>query len=207
MEITPEVAQTMIDSRFHEHPQMKAIVENLNFEETLTQILDFNEVDRTFFDAIKNELTLVLTLYAPLNKLIQNIEATTGLPRVSCENIASLIETLILQPVINDLRAYNFLWQQELAKEIATPQIPEASPDSKERLVLRPKIPVRAPEPNQNDGKPLTREDVMNVLNPSRTMHDDVSSLREKTVDSKDQVVHGYEAYQKIKDENSKTNE
>lgn len=207
MEITPEIAQTMIDSRFHEHPQMKAIVDSPNFRETLAQILDFSEVDRSYMDVIENEITVILALYAPLRELAQNIAETTGLPKENSENIASLIETLILQPVINDLRAYDYLWQQELLKETSTPQIPETSPDQKEQPVLRSKLPIQTPVIPREEGKPLTREEVLNAITSTRTMQNDITSLQGKNTETEEKVVRGYEAYQKIKDTETRRSE
>jgi len=171
MELTKEEAQKLFEARFHEYPQMKAVAEGEYFIETLTQILDFEEINQEFLPIIENEVKVILTLYAPLDKLGANITESTGLPLEKGESIAGLIETLVLQPVYNDLLAYSVLWEQELEK---IESIPEANKELKDKLELRPENVLPTMQ------KPLTREDVLGALSPKRTMAGDIASIQEK---------------------------
>lgn len=178
MEITSQEARTMIESRLQEYPKMKSVAVGEYFEETLIQILDFENIDHVFLSAIKNEILVILTLYAPLQNLAQNIQETTGLPIETSESVAGLIEILILQPVHNDLLAYNYLWEDELRK---TSNIPKGSNDVREELELRPEGVSTwgtGQEENASGPKPLTREEVMRALAPKRTMASDIELIK-----------------------------
>ena len=168
----------MIDARFHEYPEMKAVAESENFQQTLSQILEFEEVDQKYLPQIEMEVVVVLTLYAPLRELAQNITETTGLPSEKAANIANLVETLLLQPVSNELLAYDYLWQEELAKVAA---VPTPQKDAREELRLRPEGVTRENEgANEERARPLTREEVLKALAPTRTMASDIETLRKK---------------------------
>ena len=191
MNITPQVLKTMIEARFHEYPQMKAVMYAENFRNLLLQILDFEKVDQSLLPQIENEILVVLTLYAPLHELAENITETTGIPIEISKNITTLIETLILQPVYDDLVVYDSLWESELKKN---GNLPSASRDIKDRLELRPEGAVRAEIPQEENSlgqTPLTREAVRAALTPQRTMASDIESIKRNDSGA----VHGYEAY------------
>lgn len=201
--MTRDEAQKMMRARFEEYPVFGAIALSATFKEGLVQILTFAHIGEEFLPLIENEVMVVLSLYAPLSKLGANIAETTGLPIETCEDVASLIESLILDPVIDDLRAYDFLWQQELA---TTATVPEAIPDAKERLDLRPQgaipvvpLPPKASQVPPQGARPLTREELMNALSPKRTMATDIEAVRQKQVPEKPkESFPGYEAFRKL---------
>ena len=124
-ELTYEETELLLEARFRKYPELRAIINGEHFDETLVQILDFEEVSHDFFELIKEEVVIVLALYTPLNELAQNIQESTGLPAEKASDITSLIETLILQPVYNDLLAYQYLWMEELKKEEILPEAPK----------------------------------------------------------------------------------
>jgi len=187
MEITPQVAQTMIDERFHEFPQFGEIARSEKFRKKLTQILEFEELDKSLLLIIEREVTLVLALYVPLHELAQNIQESTELPSEKAEEITNLVETLIFEPVYNDLLAFDRGLEEELKK---VQNIPEANKELKEKLELRPESARPAPVLGDNS-KPLTREEVLNALAPRRTMMSDIASIQKSGGE-----VQGYEAYQ-----------
>lgn len=191
MNITPQVLKTMIDARFHEYPKMKAVMDAENFKNLLLQILDFEKVDQSLLPQIENEILVVLTLYAPLHELPENISETTGIPLETSKKMSALIETLILQPVYDDLVAYDSLWQSELKKN---KNLPEAPKDVKDQLELRPEGVERSgvqQEQNTNMPKPLTREQLLTALTAKRTMAGDIESITQSDAEA----VKGYEAY------------
>lgn len=194
MEISPQIAETMIMERFREHPQMKAVAESDSFKETLTQILDYENINQSLSSRIETEVIIVLTLYAPISELAQNIQESTGLsPRVS-ESITTLIETLILQPVYDELIAYSQLWQDQLAKEILTSQPPlqqTTPPPTTPEPPLPPVREVAPPQASILGAAPLTREAVLQSLTQKRTLAHDVENLQKKDVSP----VVGYDAY------------
>jgi hypothetical protein len=200
MDITPEKATMMMETRFQKYPELGVIATDPHLEETLAQILDFESVDQSLLPVIKNEILVPLALYAPIYELAQNIQESTGLSEEASKNVSNLVETLILKPVYNDLLAYGYLWEQELQKSA---RIPEANKDFKEKLELRPDgVPAIKPEVVEDvpepvsDAQPLTREAVLSALSPRRTMANDIASIKQDT-----EKVHGYEAYVAKRDE------
>lgn len=190
MNFTPQVLKTMIDARFHEYPQMKAVMDAENFKNLLLQILDFEKVDQSLLPQIENEVLVILTLYAPLHELAENITETTGIPIETSKNITTLIETLILQPVYDDLLVYDSLWESELKKD---KNLPSASQDIKDRLELRPEgVPVGGTsQETETNARPITREQLLTALTAKRTMAGDIESIKQ----SGSREVPEYEAY------------
>lgn len=190
MNFTPQVLKTMIDARFHEYPQMKAVMDAENFKNLLLQILDFEKVDQSLLPQIENEVLVILTLYAPLHELAENITETTGIPIETSKNITTLIETLILQPVYDDLLVYDSLWESELKKD---KNLPSASQDIKDRLELRPEgVPVGGTsQETETNARPITREQLLTALTAKRTMAGDIESIKQ----SGSKEVPEYETY------------
>lgn len=193
MEITPQLANTMIEARLHEYPQMKAVVDGDNFRNLLIQILDFEKIDQVLLPQIENEVIVVLTLYAQLHELAENISETTGIPITTSKNITALIETLILQPVLDDLTTYDLLWQSELEKN---QNLPPAPKDIKDRLELRPEgVPVGGTsQETETSARPITREQLLTALTAKRTMAGDIASIKQ----SRSEEIPGYEAYRNV---------
>lgn len=178
MNFTPQVLKTMIEARFHEYPQMKAVIDAENFKNLLLQILDFEKVDQSLLPQIENEVLVILTLYAPLHELAENITETTGIPIETSKNITTLIETLILQPVYDDLVIYDSLWESELKKD---KNLPSASQDVKDSLELRPEgVPVGGTSHEaKTTVQPITREQLLTALTAKRTMAGDIESIKQ----------------------------
>jgi hypothetical protein len=163
--MTQEEAQKLMQARFTEYPDFGAIANSTSFKTKLSEILAFQELGIEFLPTIENEVKVVLALYAPISELGVNISETTSIPTEKATHVATLIKALILEPVENELLAFDLLWHQQTA-------IPDANIESKERLQLRPdaKDPTR----------PLTREEVMSALGGKRTMAQDIEAARLK---------------------------
>lgn len=142
-ELTYDEAELLIEARLRKHPELRAILLSEHLDETLIQILDFVVADHSLLPEIKDEIVVILALYAPLNELAQNIAESTGLSPEKAENIASLIETLILQPVYNDLLAYQYLWMEELKKEAVAPEVPTEMNE----MDTLPPVPIKVATP------------------------------------------------------------
>jgi hypothetical protein len=184
--MTREEAQQLMEKRFTEYPALGAVSKSDSFQSSLAQILDFKGVNPELYALIENEVLVTLSLYAPLSKLGENIRETTELPVETANAVALLIETLIFEPVIDDLRAYDTLWEDELVK---TSAMSGATIETKERLELRPRMgevpnagtpaPVTPPS-DKTASKPLTREELMSALGAKRTMATDMEAARLK---------------------------
>lgn len=190
MELSREEAKKMIETRLSEYPQMRAVATGENITDILIQILDFEEVDRAFLPIIKNEVLVILALYAPLHELAENITESTGIPLETSDRITSLIETLVLEPVYDELVAYDSLWREELEKN---KNLPSAPKDIKDRLELRPEgVPVGGTsQETKTSARPITREQLLTALTAKRTMAGDIESIKQ----SGSKEVPEYETY------------
>lgn len=182
MELTPEEATRMLNKRLDENPEMRQVFSQEGFETKLKSILELEEVDQSLLPIIAHELLVVLAFYAPISDLGRNITETTGISIESSENIAILIEALLLTDVIDTLNAYEQQLRIEVAKEMNKNEIKSTS---KENML-------------NSEARPLTREELMQRLTPRRTMADDVAISQHnppQTPVPKPQA-QGYEAYQ-----------
>lgn len=189
MELTSQETEKILTARLAEYPQLQAVANDARMDATLSQILDYHQLATDLLPVLKNEILVILALFAPLRELSQNIQESTGLSAEISEGITTLIETLILEPVFNDLKAYEYLWEEQSQKEAS---VPKADGDTREKLVLRPD--GVSPSFSNSDGsaKPLTREEVLRSLAPRRTMAGDIASMNPK----EPHAVEGYAAYQ-----------
>ncbi len=195
MAITPEEKKKMFEERFREYPRLGYVAAGKDFGETLKHILDFTQVSPEYFPIIENEVLVILSLYAPVNELGANIQESTGLTEEVSNSLTALIRSLILAPVIDDLEAFNILWDAEIEK---AEKIPEAPKDWKEKLELRPEGVPQSNLVNPDSPKPLTREEVLRALSPHRTMAGDIASLQEVEVNKS----IGYDAGTEVKKQN-----
>jgi len=177
MDITYEEAQLMIQRRLEEYPEVKAFVAAPKFRQTLTKILAFEELDASLLPLIENEVMVVLTFYAPIGELAQNISETTGLSSEDSEKLTTMIEAVLLTPLHDELYAFEYLWENEVDTVL-----PEANAALKERLDLRPDGTHIGTATTGNSAleepKPLTREELMNALSGKRTMAGDIEAVR-----------------------------
>lgn len=176
MELTREEAQKMLAVRLDQYSETKAIAASPSFKERIAQISEFFGIDSTLLPIIENEVLVVLCFYAPLRDLAQNISESTGLPLNISENITTMLSALVFSPINDDLVAFDLLWEEELKK---TTSVPDANPNLKERLDLKPENAPAAWGSSQSP-KPLTREELMNALAPKRTMANDIETARAK---------------------------
>jgi len=187
MEITFEEAQDLLKKRLEEYPQMNAIATSGEFTATLKKILELENVSPELLPLIQNEIHIVLALYTPLSSLTENIRIATDLPETTSQNIVNLIEILILNPVRNDLIAYEEFWKEQVLKENSVSntmvdkrpetQTPENTFIEETRSVSHATMPDSPQNRPPFVKKPLTREEVMSVLTPSRTMKSDTEAL------------------------------
>lgn len=179
MEITYEEAEANLAKRIDENPTMKAFVADPSFKKTLAELVSFEEIDPSLLPTIEWEVLMVLGLYVPLSELAQNISESTGLPIEKTESLCTLIESILLETVYEELSAFDLFLKDELIK---AKSLPEASKDFREKLELRPEgIPPTVSTPSDTP-KPLTREEVLQALAPKRTMATDIEGINQKKV-------------------------
>lgn len=201
MELDFETSQAMIRKRLDEFEPSKTIATSADFRKTLGEILAFEDIDASLLPRIEFEVVVILTFFAPVSSLPANIAESTGLPLEKATSISTMIETLILAPVSEELEYFDTNWHEEEAEErgetsartLAEPTptaapaasavapaplreatIPEAPHDVRERLDLRPEPPV-----GPLGRKPLTREEVLRAIAPRRTMQSDIESVKQ----------------------------
>ncbi len=75
--------------------------------------------------------------------------------------------------------------------------LPSANKDTREKLELRPEGIENASGTNENSPRPLTREEVLRAIAPTRTMQKDIASIKDESGASS--PVRGYEAYEEGK--------
>lgn len=183
MEITREQAEGMLYERIKQYPDIVKILSQKSFDETLTNILEVEEIDVAFLPVIKNEVLVILAFYAPLSELGKNIAETTGISLEKAESISLLVETLLLSEILNDLYAFEYYWNEELKKTERTKSLASAPQIQQNQLAGEP--------------RPLTREELMQKLSPRRTMIQDVASVQHPTASQPTSApAQGYEAYQ-----------
>ena len=198
MEITYEEAESMLQKRLNEYPEIQAIVSDPKTKTTLAELIAFNTIDASLLPEIEYELHIVLARYAPLSDLSANIVESTGLPLETTEGLVTMIETIILGDIYADLYAFDLFWKNELEK---AKSLPEVSKDTREKLELRPEgVPVRSG--GIDNPKPLTREEVLQTLSLKRTMETDIASLAHT---GSAPAVNGYEAYRRLNSEEKDT--
>ncbi len=113
MEITYDTAKFMLQKRLEEFPEVKNIVSGPEFKGELENILNYTGISLSYLPIIENELMVILAFYAPLHKLADNISETTGLPLDTCDKLVTLIKTLLLRPVEEELYTFQSIWKQE----------------------------------------------------------------------------------------------
>lgn len=177
--MTREEAQQKLKERFHEYPFLGNVATSAETQEKLVEILSFENLDPTFYGLLLTEVQVVLALYAPLGELGKNIQKTLGVTPEIARRIASFIEILILEPVLDDLHEYEQLWNEELKKgnPAETSQNTPATPKESSGI-----LSGTVPTPD----RPLTRDELTKALGGSRTMVGDVARAeigeREKDV-------------------------
>lgn len=198
MELTYEEAQNMMAERFRTYPEMGAIVSAPSFTQELAQIAEFERIDPLFLPIIENEVKVVLSFYAPIRELGANISETTGLPIETGNALATMIDSVLLTPVRDELDEFETLWYDELSRAESAP---EANLDSKERLELRPEgtsaeSAEERGEKHEEVAKPLTREELLSALSAKRTMASDIEAVRQREEkENAEPPAQGYAAY------------
>ncbi|MCF7816061.1 MAG: hypothetical protein K9M10_02485 [Candidatus Pacebacteria bacterium] len=175
MEITRQEAEILLKKRLLEYPQCNAIVSAQSFKKELLDILEFESVDVALYESIENEVMLVLTFYSPLFELTQHIQESTSLSLETSEHLATLIETLVLSPVIDDLQAFEYLWKKELEENTSLPDVTEGNGGHTEHWPKGESSPIGG---GGVGPKPLTREEVLKALAPNRTMASDSKQIK-----------------------------
>lgn len=176
----------LIEERLVEHPEMRELISDPEFKNTLGIILQYLEVGTSNIDAIEFEILIVLIFYAPLSDLAQNITETTTIPLETTERMVTMIESMLLSTVTETLEEFEIAWKQQLEKEASLPQAPA---DTREKLELRPEGVIPAAQnaptsPATGALTPLTREEVMRALSSKRTMSGDIESIKQEGRDA-----------------------
>ncbi len=152
MEISYEEAEKMIGDRLREYPKFEKIISDSSFEKKLNAILVFEKVDPELLSTIKTEILIVLALYSPLSKLAENISSSTGLAAELAENVVLLIESTIIDSVLEELVTFESIWQNEISKQSVSEE--QTHPIETEKApavpvaILTPVPPVVVPTPS-----------------------------------------------------------
>ncbi len=185
MEFTFEDIQKKIDESLLSHPELGVAGKRIRETSLLKELLSFIGIDSRHHSDIEFEVLLVTALYTPLSELPQNISESTSIPLVQSVKLANMIEAVLLDDVIENLRSYDIVLRSEEGGGISL----EANLETKERLELRPRVGGEAssaqaasgtPANKEAAAKPLTRDELMNALAGKRTMAQDIEALRQK---------------------------
>lgn len=179
MELTREEVEKMFAARLEQYPEIKEIVTAPTFKEEIARIAAFEGIGEEYLPILENEVMVILTFYAPLRELGSNVAESTGLPLEKGENFATMVDSILLGDIHDELLAFELHWDEQLETAEAT-----ESSVPKEPLELRPEnrdasaavIPEAAPALP----KALTREELMNALSAKRTMASDIEAVRHK---------------------------
>jgi len=196
MEFTYEEAHKLIDERLTKRSDFLALVNAPTFRKNINDILTLSKVETTFSEQIELEIKMVLAQYAPLSELAQNISESIGISLEVAGRVATFIDTIILEPIYDELLALDVLWEIQQKEEAG---IPVQTLESHDRLELHPdgersdivqnNGEVRETETvaTHKDGaaKPLTREELMNALGGKRTMASDIEAVRKAREEAK----------------------
>ncbi len=148
-----EENQDALTAVFAAHPELQAVADKIKSPEFI-EILEFFNLGKDLHETIEFEVMLVVGLFIPLSELPKNISESTGIAPETAAKLVQMIETILLEPILSDLRAYDVVLRAEDESEI---HIPDADIELKERLELRPKgvernteTPVRVPAAPSN---------------------------------------------------------
>jgi hypothetical protein len=161
-------AQKMIDERFEEYPELGDIGRSESFDTTLSRMLEFEGIEPWYLPLISHEGRVVRALYAPVSLLANIIAETTGLSYEKSRGLTTLIKTMLLQPVIQDLEEYAYHWKNE---ELETDE--------------------KAPDTNEH-AQPLTRDELMRALERRQT--GGIEAMRQKLEQAAQRKTVGYDA-------------
>lgn len=197
MDLTREEVEKMFAARLEKYPEIKEIVSAPSFKEEIARIAEFEGIGEEHLPILENEVMVVLTFYAPVSELGQNIAESCELPRDKGDSLATMIDSILFGDIRDELLAFESHWYEQLEIENAAE---EAKP--KEPLELRPEgvapsegnVPEAKPEPP----RALTREELMNALSAKRTMASDIEAVRHKQEDAgqgSDTPAQGYAAH------------
>lgn len=190
--LTPTQIQEMLTERFKEYPQLGAVASNPNFKTELARIVAFFDISEEIVPIIERNVLVVLSLYAPITSLPQNISEDTGINLETATNLATMIDTILFTDVSEQLYQFDILWKQTEANQSTHATV-------KESLELQPeevRDATRVPAMPQETQKPLTRDELMQALAAKRTMQGDIAASKTpETTSPKAGPVHGYEAY------------
>jgi len=183
MELTYEEAQKMIWERIDEFPDVKSLVTSRTFDSQLGEVLKFYSIAPDLHPRIKYELLVVLSFYEPIGKLADHITESTDIPPSISTDIVTLIEATMLTPILEKLLEFDFAWHKANGSQSAEINKPQEAPALENIFIKETRSVSHATMPDSPQNrppfvkKPLTREEVMNVLTPSRTMKSDVEAL------------------------------
>lgn len=195
MELTYEEAEKMLWDRIRENPDVEKFISSPDFKRSLAQILEFEGIDVELLPLIENQVMLVLALFVPYSEFAEGVQENTGLPPEKVSRLATMVDAFIFLPFRDELLAFDHLYKEERANE---ERLPEGKADAREKLELRPEGVSGVSSANEDGPRPLTREEVLRAIAPTRTMQKDIASIKDQP-DTPSSPVRGYEAYEKEK--------
>lgn len=205
-EITYEEALALVNKRIAEIPTIEDLITDPEYHSSLSRILTFEEISQELLPLIEHEISVVLACYASPDSLVTNIAESTGLSAEKSTSLVTMLEMQIFPPIQDELDMFQYFWEHggtptvpkapkdlkeklELRPEgipegdtpivVERPAVPEAPKDLKEELELRPDG-VSMDTSSPDVAQPLTRDEVLKALSPSRTMAQDIASLQRR---------------------------
>ncbi len=118
MELTYDIVQAMIRERIDKHSTLQRLVTEPAFDQTLQEILDFENINPALFERIRFNLLIVLTIYAPLNELASNISEDTGLTNEQSKTLVQTIKAVLLPAdILEELIYAQIYWAENKQDE------------------------------------------------------------------------------------------
>lgn len=180
-DISYEETEKILADRIHEFPVVEKFIVDKKLDENIKTILAVEHIDEEFVPHVMFEVRLILGFYSPLRFLAKKLQSVSTITQDSAERIAVMFESLIPDDIMIELLTFEYYWFKELGD---TGNIPEADKNMKEKLELRPQMgsgQVSGGEEKKEGGvRPLTREEVLKSIAPSRTMAKDIASVTGK---------------------------
>ncbi len=126
-----------INEQLQTHPELADVADQLRNGPELRDILELEGIGLGALPTIEYEVILVITLYVPLSELAQNIAESTHLPLPITTRVAMMVETLILEPIIDILKVSDV----ELTGSTQVPQTSTTIPTQSQTAMYTQRVP------------------------------------------------------------------
>ena len=181
-DLTYEEAEQMLADKLHAFPVVEKFVTDSKLDESIKTILIIEHLSEELAPLVLFEVKLILCFCSPLYLLPKKLSVVANISENISQRIKVMVESLIPDDIKNELLAFELHWAKEFGD---TGNVPEADKNMKEKLELRPQMgggQTTGAGEGQGEGvvRPLTREEVIRSIAPSRTMAKDIRTATEK---------------------------